>query len=338
MRWTCRPASTPCSATSSGTRPGASRGIRSSTRSGARSPTSTRTWSTCTSTTSGASSPSSDRADRLRTVRGVGYTLRAAHDRGSAARRCTRRDRPRRAASRTRRRLFLVTLGLVALLVVGHRGGRRAIVTLRALDDSVDQRLAGERRCARLDAVHDGLPSPTEESDRTARRRSSHYVGHVRAGARRRAGQSWSRTHPGSASCPACPTRRAGPGREGSPTGRDIRTVDAGGDPVRLLTVAVSPRKRRASRLGFVQGGFAPHPARPSSRRASSPRSSLLLGARRSARGRDRHAHRDRPGADPDPTQLRRAAPLRRRRVARAANAGRAHPRQCRRRSSARAS
>ena len=48
---------------------------------------------------------------------------------------------PTRVLARTRRRLFAVTLGLVALLVVGI-GAASAFVALRALDAEVDRALA----------------------------------------------------------------------------------------------------------------------------------------------------------------------------------------------------
>ena len=71
-----RPGNSPCSGICCATSGRSSRGSRSWMRCGAPSPTCTRMWSTSTCTICGASWPAWARRRLVRTVRGVGYTLR----------------------------------------------------------------------------------------------------------------------------------------------------------------------------------------------------------------------------------------------------------------------
>jgi signal transduction histidine kinase len=72
-----------------------------------------------------------------------------------------------RILRRTRRRLFAVTMGLLALLVVGI-GATTAVVALRALDGSVDQALTGDVK-SRADAANadgrDANGQPLQDAD-----------------------------------------------------------------------------------------------------------------------------------------------------------------------------
>ncbi len=156
-------------------------------------------------------------------------------------------DPTARLLARTRRRLFAVTLGLVALLVLGI-GAATAIVTLRALDDSVDSALTGSVD-ATVDAVHDGLPrdDDPDRSDDAILDTSDTFVLILDA-----AGSVVSNTS--RVSIPAGLPDQAAV-QAAAADGRDIRTVNAGGTPVRLLTVALGPGPD-GQPAGFVQGGF----------------------------------------------------------------------------------
>ena len=63
----------------------------------------------------------------------------------------------------TRRRLFIVTLGSIALLVVGI-GTATAVVGLRALDADVDRALSASVTSA-VAALGGEMPQPSGESD-----------------------------------------------------------------------------------------------------------------------------------------------------------------------------
>jgi len=155
-------------------------------------------------------------------------------------------DPTARLLARTRRRLFAVTLGLVALLVLGI-GAATAIVTLRALDESVDSALAASVT-ATADAVHDGLPhdSDVDQTDDVSLDASDTFVLILDAGGNVVSNPSRVSIPPGLPDAAAA--------RAATATGRDIRTVNAGGTPVRLLTVSVTPVG--GQQAGFVQGGF----------------------------------------------------------------------------------
>jgi signal transduction histidine kinase len=145
----------------------------------------------------------------------------------------------------TRRRLIVVTLGLIALLVVGI-GAATAFVGLRALDADVDRALA-----ASVDAAVAGLggelPQAQEEADadETLPASSDTVVLYLDATGKELA-------NPSRLALPGLPDTSAL--AAASATGRDLRTVDANGVEVRLLTVPV--RAEDGSTKGFVQGGF----------------------------------------------------------------------------------
>ena len=153
-----------------------------------------------------------------------------------------------RLLARTRRRLFLVTLGLVALLVVGI-GAATAFVTLRALDVDVDRALAASVDAAAA-AMHDGLPSNTEsgtDTDDEIPAASDTFLLILDAGGNIVANPSHVSVPPGLPDEAAVRAARA--------DGRDFRTVDAGGVEIRLLTARIEPEDG-GTPIGYVQGGF----------------------------------------------------------------------------------
>lgn len=152
-----------------------------------------------------------------------------------------------RLLTRTRRRLFVVTLGLVALLVLGI-GGATAFVTLRALDVEVDRALAASVKAA-AEAMRDGLPSASEPSDSEDAILASSDTFVLILDAR---GGLVSK--PSRVSLPTGLPDESAVGAAQA-TGRDLRTVDPGGVEVRLLTVPIVP-EGSGSPIGFVQGGF----------------------------------------------------------------------------------
>lgn len=151
-----------------------------------------------------------------------------------------------RLLTRTRRRLFVVTLGLVALLVVGI-GAATAVVTLRALDVGVDRAL-GATVDAAAATMHDGLPSGTEPSDGedAILASSDTFLLILDVNGAMVSNPSRVSIPPGLPDESAVHAARA--------SGRDLRTVDAGGTEVRLLTVTIATEQ--GSPIGFVQGGF----------------------------------------------------------------------------------
>jgi signal transduction histidine kinase len=156
-------------------------------------------------------------------------------------------DSTSRMLSRTRRRLFVVTLGLVALLVVGI-GVATAAVALRALDVEVDRALASSVDAAST-ALHDGLPSSSEtggDGEDTTLASSDTFLLILGPDGKIVSNPSRVNLH-GLPDEAAVEAARA--------LGRDLRTVDAGGTNVRLLTVAIKPDEQ-AKTIGFVQGGF----------------------------------------------------------------------------------
>ncbi len=146
----------------------------------------------------------------------------------------------------TRRRLFLLTLALVATLVVAI-GAATAVVGLRALDSDVDRALAAtvDAAVVRLDGE---MPSGSESggSEDTAPAAADTVLLYLDS-----AGKEI-----------ALPTRVALGGlpdesavAAAKSAGRDLRTVSAGGVEVRLLTEAVVGSAGQAP-VGYVQGGF----------------------------------------------------------------------------------
>lgn len=170
--------------------------------------------------------------------------------------------------SRTQRRLFAMTLGLVALLVV-LIGAASAWVALRALDADVDRALTTRVEAA-VGSLHDGVPgvvSPTaapddeggsddddeddEDDDESDLAASDTFLlilgpdGTIVA-------------NPSAVRLPGLPDPSAV--AAAADDGRDLRTVDAGGTQVRVLTVAVfgedGDDAGDGPATGFVQGGF----------------------------------------------------------------------------------
>lgn len=168
----------------------------------------------------------------------------------------TSRDPTVQLLARTRRRLARVTLGLVALLVVGI-GAASAYVTLRALDADVDRALATSVEGA-VAAIGDHLPSTGDNSDdddddddsEEAVLASSNTfllvldpAGVVVA-------------NPSGLDLVGLPDDVAVTASR--TTGRDLRTVKVGGVSIRLLTVPIVDRHDSGTTelIGFVQGGF----------------------------------------------------------------------------------
>ena len=144
---------------------------------------------------------------------------------------------------------IVVTLGLVALLVIGI-GAATAFVGLRALDADVDRALAASVDAAVARGLDGELPPAEEEAERgrdlpassdtfvlvldptgSGRRQP------VPAGARR--------------ACPDTLGARRRVGRRAATSGRSTWAAPT----VRLLTVPIS-LGGRARRIGYVQGGF----------------------------------------------------------------------------------
>ena len=156
-------------------------------------------------------------------------------------------DPTSRMLSRTRRRLFVFTLGLIALLVVGI-GVATAVVALRALDVEVDRALAGSVDEAAA-ALHDGLPSSSEAAGdgEDATLASSDTFLLILGPDGKMV------SNPDRVNLPGLPDAAAV--KAARVFGRDLRTVAAGGTDVRLLTVAVAPEDGTTP-IGFVQGGL----------------------------------------------------------------------------------
>lgn len=156
-------------------------------------------------------------------------------------------DSTARLLTRTRRRLIVVTLGLMALLVVGI-GVATAVVTLRSLDDDVDRALAASVD-ATAAARHDGLPAGQESSDSedAVLAASDTFLLVLDADGRLVSNPSRVRL-PGLPDASAVQAARV--------NGRDLRTVFTDGIEVRLLTAPLAHEDGGAAVGGFVQGGF----------------------------------------------------------------------------------
>jgi two-component system sensor histidine kinase CiaH len=178
-------------------------------------------------------------------------TAEGTGDAGRARRRSGRRDDAiDRLIGRTRRRLTLTTLGLLALLVAAT-GLATAFVGLRVLDDAVNQaldasatavvdRLAGELPAASGQLPAEGEESPVEEAHGS----SDTFVlvldptGAVVIDS--------TRVPP-----VGLPNRTAVV--EAAKTGRDLRDIQADGVPIRLETL---PVRSDGTVTGYVQAGF----------------------------------------------------------------------------------
>jgi signal transduction histidine kinase len=155
--------------------------------------------------------------------------------------------------SRTRRRLFLSTLGLVGALVLAT-GAASAFMGVRALDQDVDRALDAAVMGA-LGRVGDEAASPGDAGD-TGAPPSGHppqaadtFFLVLDAKGAVIANQSGVPLGPLPSADAVATARR---------TGRDLRTVDlAPGQPVRLMTVAVAPHDAPSGQpTGFVQAGY----------------------------------------------------------------------------------
>ena len=155
-------------------------------------------------------------------------------------------DATARLLRRTRLRLFVVTLGLMALLVVGI-GAAMALVTLRALDEDVDRALAASVDASAA-ARHDGVTVGSETSDgEDAVLAASDTFLLILDGDGRLI------SNPSRVGLAGLPDSLAV--RAAQVAGRDLRTVVAGGIEVRLLTVPLASEDGAAT-AGYVQGGF----------------------------------------------------------------------------------
>ncbi len=146
----------------------------------------------------------------------------------------------------TRRRLIVVTLGLIALLVVGI-GAATAFVGLRVLDAEVDRALAASVDSA-IVGLHGELPQAQGETDGddTAPASADTFLLYLDPSGK-------SLANPSRVALRGLPNASAL--AAASSSGRDLRTVDAAGVEVRLLTVPVLASEG-GSPAGFVQGGF----------------------------------------------------------------------------------
>jgi len=155
-------------------------------------------------------------------------------------------DPTARLLAATRRRLIVVTLVLIALLVVGI-GAATAFVGLRALDADVDRALIASVDAAggRLGGE---LPQAQEsaESEETAPASADTFLLYLDAG-------GTEIVNPSRVALTGLPIAAAVAAARTS--GSDLRTIDAGGIDVRLLTVPIvsSPG---GPPIGFIQGGF----------------------------------------------------------------------------------
>ncbi len=150
-----------------------------------------------------------------------------------------------RLLAATRRRLFVITFGLVALLVVGT-SITTVVAGLRALDSDVDRSLqaAVEAAAGRIEGT---LPTESgDETDESAPAAADTFVLFLDPTGREVANPS----RVGLAGLPDIAAATAA-----RLNGRDLRTVRAGTTSVRLLTVPILAHESAAI-AGFAQGGF----------------------------------------------------------------------------------
>jgi signal transduction histidine kinase len=145
----------------------------------------------------------------------------------------------------TRRRLFVVTLGLVALLVVGI-GGATAVVGLRVLDADVDGALRGSVSAA-LARLAGELPGAQEihESTEGPPGHSDTFLLYLDASGRVLA-------DPSGVALTGLPDKAA---VSAASSREDLRTVVAGGVSIRLLTAPIVASEGGGP-AGYIQGGF----------------------------------------------------------------------------------
>lgn len=150
-----------------------------------------------------------------------------------------------RLLAATRRRLFVVTLGLVALLVVGI-GGATAVVGLRVLDADVDRALRGSVSAA-LARLAGELPEAqeTHESTEGPPADSDTFLLYLDASGRVVG-------NPSGVALTGLPDEAA---VKAAPSREDLRTVVAGGVSIRLLTAPIVASDGGGP-VGYIQGGF----------------------------------------------------------------------------------
>ena len=146
----------------------------------------------------------------------------------------------------TRRRLFIVTLGLIALLVIGI-GAATAFVGLRSLDADVDRALTASVGSA-VAALGGEIPQSSAESDSDETVPASADTFLLYLGP---SGELVS--NPSRVALAGLPDTTAA--NASVTSGEDLRTVDAAGVEVRLLTMPAESSGGGAP-AGFVQGGF----------------------------------------------------------------------------------
>ncbi len=144
----------------------------------------------------------------------------------------------------TRRRLFVVTLALLTLLVVGV-GAATAVMGLNALDADVDRAL-GTAVDATVASLSGELPASDEGQEPDEQQPAAAdtvllVLDQHGAVVQNRTGS----TLPGLPDAGALPAATT--------AGQDLRTIRAGGHSLRLLTV---PLTHDGTLVGFVQGGF----------------------------------------------------------------------------------
>ncbi len=150
-----------------------------------------------------------------------------------------------RLLAATRRRLFVITFGLVALLVVGI-SITTVVAGLRALDSDVDRSLQAAVEAA-VGHLEGTLPSDSgDETDESAPAAADTFVLYLDPTGKEVA-------NPSRVALAGLPD----PGGVASAQvlGRDLRTVRAGSTSVRLLTVPVLDHESAAV-VGYAQGGF----------------------------------------------------------------------------------
>lgn len=144
---------------------------------------------------------------------------------------------------RTRRRLFVVTLGLLTLLVAGI-GAATLVVGLNALDADVNRALQ-TAVSASVSALSDELPTADERNEPDEQAPAAADTVLLVLDPSGKVVQN--RTGSSLTGLPDTTVLAA------ARSGEDLRTITTGGHNVRLLTV---PLVHDGQLLGFVQGGF----------------------------------------------------------------------------------
>lgn len=158
-------------------------------------------------------------------------------------------DRSDALIDAARRRLAIVTLGLLALLVLGI-GIVTAVAGLRALDDDVDRALESTASAA-LARLEGALPTASRsgesesESESVSPAESDTFLLYLDPKGR-------VVSNPAGISLSGLPAVDALP--TGGPTDRDLRTVSAGGVDIRVLTLPIA--RQGGNVVGYVQAGF----------------------------------------------------------------------------------